>query len=473
MAFKNPSLPERIVTMPNKTVAYILKGYPRISESFILNEIYLLETMGLDLHIFSVKKSDEKKSHQVVDSIEAPVDYLPEDASVTDSNFARWLWVNVPHFFPSHWRLFVKRPFAYLQTLFYVLFGLSLRISLGKSPTFKTTFMKDFMRSGYIALKVLEHKNIQHLHGHFCHGATTMTMLASHLTGIPYSFTAHAKDIYVPKLNPGGLLQTKIERAEFVTTCTDYNGQFLRSLSPQGTPIYTLYHGLDTKLFTPPLEEPVGVPTILSVGRFVEKKGFPYLIDACRILKEKGLSFKCRIIGQKDEQSELVESMIQEFGLEDTVTIEGGMTQDELKEAYANATIFALPCFIVDSGDRDGIPNVLAEAMASGRAVVSTNSSGIPEIVEHEVNGLLVPQKNALALAKALEYLLENPDSRAELGQAARATVCDMFDSETTTVFLKDLFNTCLTDYSEHQTKAVQLLSKTVENSPSIVSSAK
>jgi glycosyltransferase involved in cell wall biosynthesis len=461
------------MSTPNSTVAYILKGYPRISESFILNEIYLLETMNLNLHIFSVKKSDEKKSHKVVDSIQAPVDYLPEDSSATGSSFGRWLWVNFPRFFPSHWRLFVKRPFAYLQTLFYVLFGLSLRVSLGKSPTFKTTFIKDFMRSGYIALRVLEHKNIQHLHGHFCHGATTMTMLVSHLTGIPYSFTAHAKDIYVPKLNPCGLLQTKIERAEFVTTCTDYNGQFLRSLSPQSTPIYTLYHGLDTKLFMPPMKEPDGVSTILSVGRFVEKKGFPYLIDACRILKNKGLEFKCRIIGQKDEQSELVANMIQEFGLEDTVMIEGDMTQTELKEVYGSSAIFALPCFIVDSGDRDGIPNVLAEAMASGRAVVSTNISGIPEIVKHEVNGLLVPQKNAAALAKALEQLLQNPELRAELGQAARAKVCEMFDSKTTTVFLKDLFNTCLTNYSGCQTKAIKLPSKAVENPATIVSSAK
>ncbi len=269
------------------TVAFILKGYPRISESFILNEIYLLESMGLKLHIFSVKKSDEKKSHKVVEKIQAPVDYLPEDDSVTDRKFSRWLWVNLPRFLPSHTQVFLKRPFAYLQTLFYVLFGLSLKTPLGRWPTFKTAFIKDFFRSGYIAHQVLGSQHIQHLHGHFCHGSTTMTMLASHLTGIPYSFTAHAKDIYVPKFNPGGLLQTKIERAEFVTTCTDYNRQFLQSLSPQGTPIHTVYHGLDTKLFEPPVTEPKGTPVILSVGRFVEKKGFPYLIEACHILKNK------------------------------------------------------------------------------------------------------------------------------------------------------------------------------------------
>ncbi len=455
---------------PQARVAFILKGYPRISESFILNEIYLLESMGLKLHVFSVKKSNEKKSHQVVDKIQAPVDYLPEDESVTGSTFMHWLRINLPRFLPSHLKLLSQRPWAYLQTLFYVLFGLSLKVSLGQGFSFKKTFIKDFLRSGYIAQQVLESKHIQHLHGHFCHGSTTMTMLASHLTGIPYSFTAHAKDIYVPKFNPGGLLQTKIERARFVTTCTDYNGQFLRSLSPQGTPIYTLYHGLDTKLFVPPSKEPEGVPLILSVGRFVEKKGFPYLVEACRLLKDKGLVFQCRIIGQKDEQSELVQSMIQKYDLQETITIENGMTQDELKEAYKNCSIFALPCFIVDNGDRDGIPNVLAEAMATGRAVVSSNISGIPEIVEDKVNGLLVPQKNAVLLAQALETLLQNSDLRQQLGQAARETVCDMFDSQTTTIFLKDLFVDCLNKHTKTDTKPVQ---SSVQKPSSYASSTK
>jgi glycosyltransferase involved in cell wall biosynthesis len=202
-------------------------------------------------------------------------------------------------------------------------------------------------------------------------------------------------------------------------------------------------------LFTPPDTEPEGTPVILSVGRFVEKKGFPYLIEACHILNEKGLAFQCRIIGQKDEQSELVKTMIKHYGLENTVTIEGGMTQDELKDAYKTCTIFALPSYIVDSGDRDGIPNVLAEAMATGRAVVSTNISGIPEIVESGVNGLLVTEKNATALAEALEQLLHNPHVRQRLGHKARQSIQQMFDSQVTTLFLKDLFVNCLNRRSD------------------------
>ncbi len=143
--------------------------------------------------------------------------------------------------------------------------------------------------------------------------------------------------------------------------------------------------------------------------------------------------------------------MIKKYGLENTVTIEGGMTQDELKEAYKTSAIFALPSYIVESGDRDGIPNVLAEAMATGRAVVSTSISGIPEIVESGVNGLLVGQKNATALAEALEQLLKNPDLRKCLGDNARETIQSIFDSQATTIFLKDLFVTCLERRSEKQ----------------------
>ena len=437
-------------------VAYILKGYPRISETFILNEIYLLERSGQHLHIFSVKNEGEKKSHEVVRRIATPVTYLPEDTSVMDSKFSLWLVRNFPRFAPSHARLFLKRPLRYFQALFYALFGLSLKISLGRWPLFKRSFIKDFFRAGYMALKVLEADDIGHLHGHFAHGSTTMTMLVSHITGIPYSFTAHAKDIYVPKLNPKGLLQTKLERAEFAITCTDYNRQHLRNLWPEGTPIYTLYHGLDTNLFQPPVNEPKGPITILSVGRFVEKKGFPYLLEACRLLRDKGLAFHCHIIGQEDEDSERVGRMIQDYRLENVVQLEGGMTQEELREAYRQSHIFALPCFVLDSGDRDGIPNVLAEAMATGRAVVSSNISGIPEIVTDEVNGLLIPQKDVEALAVALERLLKDADLRRRLGAASRETICEVFDSRKTTSVLKDLFADCLERFQAQHTVGAQ-----------------
>lgn len=423
-------------------VAYILKGYPRLSETFIINEIYLLEQMGLPLRIFSLKPPEEKKRHALVEQIRAAVTFLPATASITATHFAYWLAKHLPSFAPAHWRLLRRRPRTYLRALLYAIVGLSLQVSLHTGIRFKKSFIKEFLQAGLIAEQVLAAGTVGHLHGHFCHGATTVTMLVSYLTGIPYSFTAHAKDIYLPELNPNGLLQTKLATAAFVATCTDANRQYLEQLYPNGASIHTIYHGLDTNLFAPRAASAAeATPVILSVGRFVEKKGFPYLVEACRLLRARGHHFRCRIVGQRDEQSALVQQLIEAGDLSDVIQIQGGVTQEELRQIYAEATLFALPCFVVDNGDRDGIPNVLAEAMATALPVVSTNISGIPEIVEHGVNGLLVPQKNAVVLADALEKLLLDPALRRQLGQAARTTITKVFDAWQTTVALRTLFS--------------------------------
>lgn len=434
------------------TIAYILKGYPRLSETFITHEIHLLEQMGLALRIFSAKEEEEAKSHAVVEQIQAPVTYLPEATSVEEGPFWQWLKANLPRFARHHWQLGKRRPQAYVQTLLYTLLELCLHFPFGQAPLFKKSMFKDFLRAGYIAEEVLAAGNIGHLHGHFCHGSTTITMLVSYLTGIPFSFTAHAKDIYLPKLNPFGLLATKIEQARFVATCTDANRVYMQQLCPQAKHIHTIYHGLDTHFFAPPLT-PVtpSRPTILSIGRFVKKKGFPTLIMALAQLRDRGYDFTCRIIGEPGEDSEKVQTLVRELALDATIVLEGAKTQDELRTAYAAATLFVLPCQIVNNGDRDGIPNVLAEAMAMGLPVVATNISGIPELVEDEVDGLLIPQKHVDALAAALARLLDDPSLRQWLGTAARAKICQIFDAHRTTLALRDLFVDCLESYQAAQ----------------------
>jgi glycosyltransferase involved in cell wall biosynthesis len=426
-------------------IAYIMKGFPRVSEVFISNEISLLERLGLSLRIFAIKGLSEKKVHGVVENIRAEVTYLPEDASVEDSKFSVWLRANLPQFIGSHVKLFVKRPLTYMCTLWQA-FRFSLKYRSSFFPTFKKAFFKDFLRAGYIALKVVESGRIGHLHGHFCHGSTTITLFVSQLTGVPFSFTAHAKDIYLPKLNPGDLLQTKIRKAQFVATCTDANRVHLQSLCTEVPSIHTIYHGLDTTLFTPaePQDEEQKIPTILAVGRFVEKKGFPYLIQACHLLKQQGYAFRCRMVGEADEQTELIKQLIKELQLDETVSLHGAVTQEQLRQIYRECAIFALPCRIVNNGDRDGIPNVLVEAMAMEIPVVSTTVSGIPELIEHQVDGLLIPPQDVAALATALETLLRDPALRTQLGKNARDKVCRRFDSMKTTVALKSLFESCL-----------------------------
>lgn len=434
-----------------RRIGYILKGFPRRSEAFITNEIALLEQMGLRLHLFSAFQGEAACTGPHAKAITSPLTYLPEDDERTDSGFLPWLTANFPRYLSSHTRLIKTSPLRYLRALREA-WRLSFRCRSGFLSWPKKVFYKDFLRAGFIATSVIEAGNIRHLHAHFCHGSTTMAMFASMLTGLPFSFTAHAKDIYLPKLNPGDLLQIKLRRTKFVVTCTETNKHYLEEACPQGAPIHTLYHGVDTGRFSPAPRSAPDVPVILSVGRFVEKKGFPFLVEACRMLRDRGIGFRCRIVGEPDEQSGVVRSLIFRHALEQHVAIGPGVTQEELSQIYQTATLFVLPCQVVDNGDRDGIPNVLAEAMSSGVPVIATAVSGIPELIENRRNGLLVPQRDAEALAKAIEELLRDGRLRDSLAAAGRESVCRMFDSRATTAQLFTLFqNEVFGEAADHE----------------------
>jgi glycosyltransferase involved in cell wall biosynthesis len=435
-------------------IGYILKGYPRTSETFITNEIRLLENMGLKMSIFSVKKLEGQKNHAMVSNIKTSVTYLPQASPLSESSFLKWSWENIPKFADSHLRLLKTRPLAYLKTIAECL-AMSFKYRNGIFEMPREVFFKEFLQAGFIAFKALENNHIKHLHAHFCHGSTTIAMFASQMSGIPFSFTAHAKDIYLKELNPGDLLKKKMRRAEFLVTCTGANEEHLQKIAPKHTVIHKIYHGLDTNLFStsysgPNITEPASIPTLLSVGRLVEKKGFDYLLKACAILKNRGHQFHCQIVGGGDDayQRRLVE-LIKDLKLDDTIQLSGAVTQEELRDIYRYATAFALPCLVVDNGDRDGIPNVLVEAMAMQIPVVSTNISGIPELIDHNVNGLLVPEKNELEMANAIEKLLTDSGVRKRLGEAGRKRVCQDFDSQQTTLVLKDLFTERLTTTAE------------------------
>ena len=426
-------------------VAYILKAFPRTSETFITNEIYLLERAGLKLAIFSVKRLEGQQQHGVVSRIKAAVAYLPEAAPLDEQSFLRWLRLNLWGFVPAHLRLLWLRPLAYLLTLSEAL-SLCAQHRSGVLTGWKKAFFKEFLQAGFIAEQVVRSGRLRHLHAHFCHGATTIAMFASRLSGLPYSFTAHAKDIYQQDLNPGDLLPLKMRRARFVVTCTAANKEHLDRLRPPQTPLHAIYHGLDLSLFAPQNAKPkhTAKPVILAVGRMVEKKGFTDLVSACRLLKDQGYDFECRIVGGADKHTEVIKAQISTLELESTVTLQHAVTQEQLRDIYEESTVFALPCQVIDNGDRDGIPNVLAEAMAMKLPVVSTRISGIPELIEHEVSGLMVSQKDPEALAAALARLLDDPALRAGLGEAARAKVCRVFDANACILSLKSLFEACL-----------------------------
>ncbi len=288
--------------------------------------------------------------------------------------------------------------------------------------------------------RLVSQYKIQHIHAHFASEPTAVAELVNHLTGSSYSISAHAKDIY---LSPEPVLQRKIANARFVVTCTEYNCRYLKQLNQSTTPVLRVYHGFDPRRFEQCVIEPESSHSdqqlILSVGRLREKKGFETLIHACRQLKLAGYQFRCDIVGYGPQQDNL-QALIRSLNLEQVVNLRGQLIHTELIALYSQANIFALPCQIGDDGDRDGIPNVLMEAMAMKLPVVSSRISGIPELVEDQISGLLIEPNNPQQLSEALCRLLNDQQLRHSLGHAARQRVLDEFAVEPNIEILKKLF---------------------------------
>lgn len=431
-----------------RRVAYVMNGFPRLSETFIAHEIHQLERLGLALRLFVVKREDEPAVHPVVAAIQAPLVHLPPVGSLSGTPLLAWLRRNAGAYAAAHGRLLRAHPWRWLSTAALAL-GHALahrtRDAAGRQRLRKV-YVKEFLQAGHVADAVRRAGDVDHLHGHFCHGVATITWFAARLAGLPFSFTAHAKDLYQAELNPGRLLERKLAAARFVVTCTCANAQVLRARHPRPGEVHTVYHGLDTDWFSPRPRAgaPVAAPLLLAVGRHVEKKGFDTLLDACAQLQARGLDFRCWIVGENGSATAALQAQIRQQGLGERVQLHGPLPQDRLRELYRQAHAFALPCQVMADGDRDGFPNVLAEAMAMGVPVVSTRISGIPEMIDDGLHGLLVEPRDAAALAAALEQLLVDPGLHLRLAVAARARICERFDSRRTTEALHTLFSSQL-----------------------------
>jgi glycosyltransferase involved in cell wall biosynthesis len=394
----------------NLRIAYLVKTFPRLSETFIINEILGLERLGANIQIFSLKRPDTSAMHPAVAKVRASVTYVPSLG---------------PQF-----RLGDLGTLILCHVLL-ALVGLRRYAAAARFYFLKPekSRLKDFLQAGYLAW-VLRDESFDHLHVHFANVPATVAEVVQRFIGIRYTLTAHAKDIY---LTPAAELARKVRSAECVLTCTGYNQRYLASLAEGHSPVRLAYHGIDVSQFDAAGSVAVklenDLPLILSVGRFCEKKGFKYLVQACAILKQAGHRFRCRIVGYGELQHDL-ESMIASLGLQESVWLHGAMTQDQLAALYPQASMFVLPCLITDNGDRDGIPNVLIEAMSSGVPVISTDISGVSELVSHQESGLLVGQKSVVALAYAMERLLMRPDLRNRLGENGRRVVRQRFTLE-------------------------------------------
>ena len=393
----------------HRTIAYIVKAWPRLSETFILNEIISLERRGVPIRIFSVKDRDPGPAHSQIAQVRAEVTYLA-------------FWPNWKRTIPANLRLLSRQPRRYMRVLLE-----AIKVNMIRYHRF--TLPWHFFEAAYLT-DILLRSPADHLHAHFASTPTLVALYTRRLSGIPFTFTAHAKDIYI---SDPEVFRAKLEEARAVVTCTNYNRNYLlgRYGRLAAQKVRCIYHGLDISQFKFDAHWPVegGDPVVLSVARLVEKKGLEDLIAAADILRRRGRAFQVEIIGRGPLRGTL-QAQAKRLGLADRVRLPGAQAHDSVSLAYRRASIFVLPCVIASNGDRDGIPNVLLEAMASGVPVVSTPVSGIPELIESGTNGLLVPPHDPESLADAIEKLLVSRELREGLASAARAKLESSFSLE-------------------------------------------
>ncbi|MEO1197970.1 MAG: glycosyltransferase family 4 protein [Pseudomonadota bacterium] len=388
--------------MTDPNIAIAVKGYPRLSETFIAQEILGLQERGLNQLIVSLRHPTDPATHDLHDEIKAPVLYLPEYLKDDPPRVRQGM-------------TWAKRQTSYKAA--------------------RTAFEADYTRDktanrqrrwGQACVLAAElPSTIRHIHSHYLHTPASVVRYAAMLRGLPWSFSAHAKDIWT---SAKWDLETKLADCTWGVTCTGVNLDYLRGLSPRPDTIEKVYHGLDMRRFpAPPARVPSEPVTFVSIGRLVEKKGYDDLLRALARLPQD-LDWRFVHIGGGELKHKLAD-LAKRRGLSDRIDWQGAKSRKEVFAALQAADIFVLPSRIARSGDRDGIPNVLMEAMAFGLPCVSTRVSAIPELVLDGETGLLVPQRHPAALAEALTRLARDPAMRARFGKAGRFRIEADFDA--------------------------------------------
>ena len=389
---------------PTPTIAFVLKGYPRLSETFITQEILAVEARGLRLHLVSLRHPTEASVHPVHARVRAPVTYLPEYLHEEPARVFR------------AWRRVRRQP-GYGRTL-----RLWLR-DLVRDPT--RNRVRRFGQAVVMADELPP--EITHIHAHFLHTPASVARYAAHLTGRKWTGSAHAKDIWT---TPRWEKREKLDDAEWVVTCTAVNRAELDAIAPGQVEL--VRHGLDLDEFPPPpatsrAEGEPPVLTILSVGRAVEKKGYPDLIAALSRMPEPP-AWRFVHVGGGPLISEM-RQLAERAGIAGRTEWAGAIARPELLARLRAADLFVLASRVARDGDRDGLPNVLLEAQSQGLPCVATRVSAIPELIEDGVTGLLCPPGDPDALAAALERLLRDRGLRRRLGAAGERRVRADFSS--------------------------------------------
>jgi glycosyltransferase involved in cell wall biosynthesis len=403
-----------------RKIAVVLKGYPRLSETFIAQELLGLERAGLELVLVALRRPTDAKRHPVHDEIKAPVHYLPE------------------YLHEEPWRVF-RSLLACLPKPGFLRAARAFVRDLRRDRT-----RNRFRRFGQALVLAAEWPGeAEWLHAHFIHTPASVTAYASLLRGVPWTCSAHAKDIWT---SPDWELAGKLASARWVVTCTRTGFEHLKALAGGKGRVHLSYHGLDLARFGPfdgmrperDGSDPADPVLLVSVGRAVEKKGYDTLMRAL-VLLPANLSWRFEHIGG-GEQLDRLKVLADELGIADRVRWKGALAQEEVLAHYRRADIFALACRIAADGDRDGLPNVLVEAASQKLTCVSTDVSGVPELLTDGENGLVVPPDDPAALAGALEQAIREPALRKRLGEAADRRVRGHFDHMSSIRRLKALF---------------------------------
>jgi glycosyltransferase involved in cell wall biosynthesis len=409
---------DSVSPMPTK-VAYMMSRFPRLTETFILYEILALEEMGIRVELYPLLREQVSIQQPEAAPLVERAHYQP---------FLSWPIVR------AHARFLRRKPGVYFSTLWALLRG------TWGSPNFFLGAVGIFPKTVYFA-EMMEAVGIQHLHAHFANHPAAAAFVIRRLTGIPYSFTAHGSDLHVDR----HMLREKVAEAALVVTISNYNRELIiKECGDQYRDKVAVVHcGVDTSVFQmrkrPPVDEIRSQFRILCIGTLHEVKGQTYLIEACRLLKERGIDVVCHLVGDGPDRK-LLEQQIERAGLAGQVLLRGRQTRPQIAQLLADVDVTVAPSVPTKQGKREGIPVALMEAMGSGVPVVASHLSGIPELVADEHSGLLVQPRDAHGLAAALERLWREPDLRRRLGEAGRDTVAREFDLRTNAVTLSHLF---------------------------------
>ena len=389
-----------------RRIGYVLKMYPRFSETFIVNEILALEAAGEPLDIFSLRLPVDGRFHEQLADVRAPVTYLPHQLKPVE------LWELLQHGLDSLPRLSVDLPDV-----------LALGVNDAACAVQLAILARDL--------------GITHLHAHFASVATDVARVAARLAGISYSFTAHAKDIYHESVEPARMRRNLAE-ASAVVTVSDYNlGHLRRTYGAAANNVVRIYNGIDLEHYTfdPPGQRP---PVVVAVGRLVEKKGFTHLVDAVAEMVRADREVRLDIVGVGDQEP-VLRAQVAALDLGHEVRFHGALPQAQVREVVRSAAVLAAPCVVGADGNRDGLPTVLVEAMALGTPCVATAVTGVPEAVRHGETGLIVPEGDAHALADALAMLLDDAALRRRLAVNARGLVEWEFDIRRNSARLREV----------------------------------